>query len=234
VSGRNICESFESVYGGSVFACFLESHGFSTLWPQLSGSRLTCRSLILAKKIPVRLSVFLARESEHDFVYVDISRLADGEHHRTAEAIGRNRALISLVDLLRDIRLDRTPGQFRGNRARLTTTGHAADLILWPKLTKFLRRYPDIKGEVIIDYSPIDIVAQRFDAGVRPGEQVAKDMIAVRIGPDLRMAAVGAPWYFVTRSPLDRPQELIGHNCINLRLPTYGGLYAWEFAKGKR
>jgi DNA-binding transcriptional LysR family regulator len=117
---------------------------------------------------------------------------------------------------------------------RITATDYAADTILWPKLTKFLRQYPDIKVEIIIDYGLIDIVAQRFDAGVRAGEQVAKDMIAVRIGPDIRMAVVGAPSYFRKRSEPKTPQELIGHNCINLRLTTHGGLYAWEFEKGDR
>ena len=117
---------------------------------------------------------------------------------------------------------------------RITATDYAADTILWPKLTKFLRHYPDIKIEIIIDYGLTDIVAQRFDAGVRSGEQVAKDMIAVRIGPDMRIAVVGAPSYFKMRSEPKRPQELIGHNCINLRLPTYGGLYAWEFGKDGR
>jgi DNA-binding transcriptional LysR family regulator len=117
---------------------------------------------------------------------------------------------------------------------RITATDYAADTILWPKLTKFLRRYPDIKVEIVIDYGLTDIVAQRFDAGVRAGEQVAKDMIAVRIGPDMRMAVVGTPAYFRKRSEPERPQELIGHNCINLRLPTHGGLYAWEFEKGGR
>jgi DNA-binding transcriptional LysR family regulator len=117
---------------------------------------------------------------------------------------------------------------------RITATDYAADMILWPKLTNFLPRYPDIKVEIIIDYGLTDIVAQRFDAGVRSGEQLAKDMIAVRIGPDMRMAVVGAPSYFAQRSPPMRPQDLIDHNCINLRLPTYGGLYAWEFEKGKR
>jgi DNA-binding transcriptional LysR family regulator len=97
-----------------------------------------------------------------------------------------------------------------------------------------LRQYPDIKVEIIIDYGVIDIVAQRFDAGVRSGEQVAQGMIAVRIGPDMRMAVVGAPSYFADRPPPNRPQDLIAHNCINLRLPTHGGLYAWEFEKGKR
>jgi DNA-binding transcriptional LysR family regulator len=117
---------------------------------------------------------------------------------------------------------------------RITATDYAADTILWPKLAKFLRQYPDIKVEIIIDYGLTDIVAQRFDAGVRSGEQVAKDMIAVRIGPDMRMAVVGAPSYFQERPQPKRPHELIGHNCINLRLPTHGGLYAWEFAKGRR
>ena len=117
---------------------------------------------------------------------------------------------------------------------RITATDYAADTILWPKLTKFLRQYPDIKVEIIIDYGLTDIVAQRFDADVRSGEQVAKDMIAVRIGPDLRMVVVGAPTYFAARSKPTRPQELIGHNCMNLRLPTHGGLYAWEFGKDGR
>jgi DNA-binding transcriptional LysR family regulator len=117
---------------------------------------------------------------------------------------------------------------------RITAADYAADTILWPKLTKFLRRYPDIKLEIIIDYGLTDIVAQRFDAGVRAGEQVAKDMIAVRIGPDIRMAVVGAPSYFKSRSEPKKPQELIGHSCINLRLPTHGGMYAWEFEKGTR
>jgi DNA-binding transcriptional LysR family regulator len=117
---------------------------------------------------------------------------------------------------------------------RITATDYAVDTILWPKLAKFLREYPDIKVEITVDYGLTDIVAQRFDAGVRAGEQVAKDMIAVRIGPDMRMAVVGAPSYFRKRSEPTKPQDLIGHNCINLRLPTHGGLYAWEFEKGGR
>src|SRR5271166_2493422 len=117
---------------------------------------------------------------------------------------------------------------------RITATDYAADTILWPKLTKFLRQYPDIRVEIMIEYGLTDIVAQRFDAGVRSGEQVAKDMIAVRIGPNIRMAVVGAPSYFKNRSEPKKPQDLIGHNCINLRLSTHGGLYAWEFEKGAR
>jgi DNA-binding transcriptional LysR family regulator len=117
---------------------------------------------------------------------------------------------------------------------RITATEYAIDSVLMPKLAKLLREYPDIKVEMTVDYGLADIVAERYDAGVRSGEQVAKDMIAVRIGPDLRMAVVGAPSYFKTRAEPKRPQELIGHNCINLRLPTHDSLYAWEFERGSR
>lgn len=117
---------------------------------------------------------------------------------------------------------------------RLNVGEHAATAIIWPALKRMLPDYPDIKVETIIDYAFTDIVAEGFDAGVRLGEQVAKDMIAVRIGPDMRMAVVGSPTYFQTREPPRTPQDLTAHACINLRLPTYGGLYAWEFEQGER
>lgn len=117
---------------------------------------------------------------------------------------------------------------------RITATEYVTEAILLPKLARLLRDYPDIKVEITADYGLTDIVAQRYDAGVRSGEQVGKDMIAVRIGPDMRMAVVGAPAYFRSRPEPKTPQDLLGHNCINLRLPTHGGLYAWEFQKGGR
>jgi DNA-binding transcriptional LysR family regulator len=117
---------------------------------------------------------------------------------------------------------------------RITTGEHAAEAILWPALATLLRHYPDIKAELVVDYGLTDIVAERYDAGVRLGEQVARDMIAVRIGPDFRMAVVGAPSYFARRPRPKKPQDLTAHDCINLRLPTYGGLYAWEFEKRSR
>src|SRR3979490_278728 len=117
---------------------------------------------------------------------------------------------------------------------RITATEYAADTILMPKLGKLLKAYPDIKIEIVVDYGLTDIVAERYDAGVRSGEQVAKDMIAVRIGPDMRMAVVGAPSYFKTRPEPKKPQDLIAQNCINLRLPTHGNVYAWEFERGSR
>jgi len=117
---------------------------------------------------------------------------------------------------------------------RITTNDDAFDSVLWPKLSRVLPRYPDVKVEFDVSYALKDIVAERFDAGVRMGEQVEQDMIAVRIGPDLRMATVGAKAYFARRPRPKTPKDLTGHACINLRLPTYGGLYAWEYERDGR
>jgi DNA-binding transcriptional LysR family regulator len=117
---------------------------------------------------------------------------------------------------------------------RITAGEHSAETILWPVLAKLLPLYPDIKVELAIDYGLTDIVAERYDAGVRLGEQVARDMIAVRIGPDFCMAVVGAPSYFERKPIPKKPQDLTAHDCINIRLPTYGGIYAWEFEKRGR
>ena len=114
---------------------------------------------------------------------------------------------------------------------RITAAEHSARTVLWPKLATFLPDYPDIKIEILVSYGFIDLAAERFDAGVRLGDQVAKDMIAVRIAPDLRMAVVASPDYFARRAPPAIPHELANHDCINLRLATHGGLYAWEFEK---
>jgi DNA-binding transcriptional LysR family regulator len=117
---------------------------------------------------------------------------------------------------------------------RVTAGEHPAVTILAPALKRFLPNYPDINVEVIVDYGLTDIVAERYDAGVRLGEQVAKDMIAVRIGPEMRMAVVGSPSYFAHRKLPTTPQELTEHNCITIRLPTYGNLFPWEFEKNGR
>jgi DNA-binding transcriptional LysR family regulator len=117
---------------------------------------------------------------------------------------------------------------------RITTGIHAAQAIVWPALAKLLPIYPDIQVEISVHSGFIDIVAERFDAGVRLGETIAQDMVAVRIGLDMRMAAVGSLAYFSTHRPPRTPQDLAQHNCINLRFPTRGGLYAWEFEKAGR
>jgi DNA-binding transcriptional LysR family regulator len=117
---------------------------------------------------------------------------------------------------------------------RITAGEHAARSVLQPGLAKLLPDYPDIRVEIAVDYGLVDIVAEGFDAGVRLGEQVAKDMIALRIGPDMRMTVVGSPAYFERRRRPLTPQDLTDHNCINMRLPTYGGLFPWEFEKDGR
>lgn len=117
---------------------------------------------------------------------------------------------------------------------RITTSEHAAETVLWPVLRRVLGDYPDITVEVSSDMGLRDIVADRFDAGIRLGEQIAKDMIAVQIGPDVRMAVVASPEYVERRGRPMKPQDLTAHDCINLRFPTLGGLYAWEFEKDGR
>ncbi len=121
---------------------------------------------------------------------------------------------------------DKPAGSFR-----ITAGQHAIDTILWPKLSKLLADFPDIQVEFVAEAALTDIVAERFDAGVRLGDQVEKDMIAVRIGPMARMIVVAAPSCFSDRAPPTTPQELANHRCINLRLPSYGGFYAWEFER---
>lgn len=115
---------------------------------------------------------------------------------------------------------------------RITTSRHAADTLLWPAVDRVLADYPDIEIELSIDGALTNIVEDRFDAGVRLGESLERDMIAVRIGPDLRMAVVGSPGYFARHAVPKTPRELIAHRCINLRMATRGNLYAWEFEKG--
>ncbi|MFL6636536.1 MAG: LysR substrate-binding domain-containing protein [Massilia sp.] len=117
---------------------------------------------------------------------------------------------------------------------RITSVEHAARTIIWPALKTLLPRYPDINVELSLDYGLVDIVAQRYDAGVRLGEQVEQDMIAVRIAPDMPMAIVGAPAYLARHAPPTVPQDLVQHRCINLRLPTSGGLTTWAFEKDGR
>ena len=124
---------------------------------------------------------------------------------------------------------DKPAGHFR-----ITSTEHAAETLLWPAMEKIANSYPDITLEIVIDVGLSNIVTERYDAGVRIGEAIEKDMIAVRIGPDLEMAVVGTPAYLEARGLPESPQDLVGHNCINLRLVSAGALYAWEFEKDGR
>lgn len=117
---------------------------------------------------------------------------------------------------------------------RITAAEFPATYLIWPKLSKVLPEYPDITVEVTVDYNRTDIVSERFDAGVRLGDEINKDMIAVRISEDQRVAVVGSPAYFANRTKPKKPADLAEHNCINLRLPTHGGLLVWDFQKGKQ
>ena len=117
---------------------------------------------------------------------------------------------------------------------RITAHDHAISTALWPRLLPLLKQYPDIRIEFSVDYAFTDIAAHRFDAGVRVGDRVDKDMVAVRISPDLRMAVAASPDYLAGKSLPKKPPDLTAHRCINLRLPTQGNLYAWDFEKGKK
>lgn len=128
-------------------------------------------------------------------------------------------------------------GEFRDKPAgtiRISAGDYAIKHVLWPKLRAFVPKYPDVKVELMLDNGLTDIVNQRFDAGVRMGEHLAKDMISVRIGPDFCLAVVGAPSYFKKHPEPKHPKELVGHTCINFRFPTSGTLYAWEFEEKGR
>ncbi|MGO3414170.1 MAG: LysR family transcriptional regulator [Kluyvera intermedia] len=140
-----------------------------------------------------------------------------------------------LSPLLQDIDLELTALRDTRDRPagniRLTAGEHAMDTVLWPRIKPFMQTYPDINIEVTVDNGLTDIVDERFDAGVRLGEQVARDMIAVRIAPDMCMAVAASPAYLAANGIPETPHDLQQHRCINMRLPTRGGLYAWEFER---
>ncbi|NUS67635.1 MAG: LysR family transcriptional regulator [Ensifer adhaerens] len=121
-----------------------------------------------------------------------------------------------------------------GGTIRITSSRHAAETILMPAVKRLMAAYREISVEISIDHRFVDLVTERYDAGVRLGESIEKDMIAVRIGPDLRMVVAGSPDYFARYPRPQTPNDLTRHNCINLRLPTLGGLYAWEFERDGR
>lgn len=165
-------------------------------------------------------------------------RLLSRTTRRVAPTEAGQRLYQVLLPRFEDIRAElQALNEFRdlpAGRFRITATEYAVQTLLLPKLATFLPLYPDISVEVVIDYGLTDIVAEHFDAGVRAGEQVEKDMIAVRIGPDIDMAVVGSPAYFAAHPAPLKPEDLTEHTCINLRLTTRGTLYAWELVKDGR
>lgn len=169
-------------------------------------------------------------------------RLGLGLLTRTTRSVTPTEAGQQLADTLRpafddiEARLDSLNDLRRhpAGKIRITTSRSAARDILMPVATGLMAEYPDVSIEIMVDHRLVDLVKEGFDAGVRLGEQIDKDMIAVRIGPKMRMIVAAAPAYFETRPIPETPHDLTGHNCINLRLPTLGGLYVWEFEKDGR
>lgn len=170
------------------------------------------------------------------------SRLDIRLFHRTTRSVSlteageRLRARVAPQFEQIDLALDAL-GELRDSPSgtvRITCGAHGIETVLWPRLSKLLSHYPDVRLELIADSRLSDIAADRFDAGVRLGEQVASGMVSVRIGPDMRMAAVASPAYLDGKPRIRTPKDLSEHRCINLRFLTHGGLYAWEFEKRRR
>ncbi|MDH1670964.1 LysR family transcriptional regulator [Stutzerimonas stutzeri] len=207
-------ESYDQL---AIFAAVAQERSFTRAAAKLGMSQpaLSRAMRQLEERLGVRL---LARTTR------SIAPTEAGEHLLRVVA-PRFEEIDSELGLLSEFR-DKPAGKLR-----LTAGEHAAITILQPVLATLLPDNPDLSIEVIVDYGLTDIVAEGYDAGVRLGQQVAKDMIAMRIGPDMRMAVVGSPAYFARHPQPVIPRDLMQHNCINIRMPTYGGIFPWEFEK---
>jgi len=207
-------ESYDQL---AIFAAVAQERSFTRAAAKLGMSQpaLSRAMRQLEERLGVRL---LARTTR------SVAPTEAGEHLLRVVA-PRFEEIDSELGLLSEFR-DKPAGKLR-----LTAGEHAAITILQPVLATLLPDNPDLSIEVIVDYGLTDIVAEGYDAGVRLGQQVAKDMIAMRIGPDMRMAVVGSPAYFARHPRPVIPRDLMQHNCINIRMPTYGGIFPWEFEK---
>ncbi|MEE3627698.1 LysR family transcriptional regulator [Nitrospirillum sp. BR 11752] len=205
----------ENVNDLMVFVAVARERSFTRAAAQLGVSQSALSHTI--RHLEARLGVRLLSRTTRAVVPTEA-----GE--RLLEGIGPHfEAIEAQVDALNALR-DKPAGNIR-----IVASDHAIKHVLWPKLRQFLPRYPDIKIELVLDNGLSDIVTEQFDAGVRMGGDVAKDMIAARIGPDFCLAVVGAPSYFVAHPEPRHPKDLVGHACINFRLQGSGTLYAWEF-----
>ncbi len=203
-----------------LFLAVAEERSFTKAAARLGTSQSTLSHTI--KKLETRMGLRLLMRTTRS-----VSPTEAGERLLGSLA-PRIEELETEIDELMEIR-DKPSGT-----VRITLSDHALESVVWPKLRPLIRSYPDIKVELNSDNGFRNIVEDRFDAGVRLGESLDKDMIAVRIGPDWRLVAVGSPDYFATHPAPQTPQELVGHNCINHRQARSGGLYVWEFAKDAR
>jgi len=204
----------------NAFLCVAEEQSFTRAAAKLGTSQSALSHTI--RRLETRLGVRLLTRTTRSVAPTDAGERLLGTLRPALDSIGAQ--LTSLGELR-----EKPAGMIR-----ITTGEHAAITVLWPTLERLLPSYPDIHVELSIDSGLTDIVTERFDAGVRLGEALAKDMIATRIGPELRMAIIGSPAYFTTH-PIPRiPQDLSAHQCINLRMLSGGGLYAWELEKDGR
>ena len=204
----------------TAFLAVAEEHSFTRAAARLGRSQSSLSQIV--RRVEARLGVRLLTRTTRS---VAVTEAGQQLIETLRPAIDEIEARLAALSELRE-----KPA----GTVRITASRHAAETILWPALARLSRVYPDVRVELSIDPALTDIVAEHYDAGVRLGEQVAKDMIAVRIGPDLRMAVVGAPPYFADHPRPETPHDLTHHSCINIRLPTSGGLYAWEFGKDGR
>ncbi|EJL22727.1 LysR family transcriptional regulator [Novosphingobium sp. AP12] len=204
----------------AIFAAVAEARSFTRAGTKLGKSQSSLSQSV--KRLEDRLKLRLLTRTTRS-----VMPTAAGEQllEALAPALGNIEARLAAISELRD-----SPSGF----LRLTSSVQAARDILWPAVLRLTARYPDIAVEVDVSGTMTDIVAERFDAGVRLGEQVAKDMIAMPIGPDLRMAVVATPSYFASHGVPARPHDLVSHICVNVRLPTKGVPYAWEFERDGR
>ena len=209
-----VTESYDQL---AIFAAVAQERSFTRAAAKLGMSQpaLSRAMRQLEERLGVRL---LARTTR------SVAPTEAGEHLLRVVA-PRFEEINNELGLLSEFR-DKPAGKLR-----ITAGEHAAITRLQPVLATLLPDNPDLSIEVIVDYGLTDIVAEGYDAGVRLGQQVAKDMIAMRIGPDMRMAVVGSPAYFARHPQPVIPRDLMQHNCINIRMPTYGGIFPWEFEK---
>ncbi|MCB8881764.1 LysR family transcriptional regulator [Acidisoma cellulosilytica] len=204
----------------NAFLTVAEEQSFTRAAAKLGTSQSSLSHTI--RRLETRLGVRLLTRTTRSVAPTEAGERLLGTLRPALDSIGSE--LTSLSDLR-----DKPAGTIR-----ITTSEHATTSVLWPALEAFLPHYPDIHVELSVNSSFTDIVTERFDAGVRLGEAIAKDMIAVRIGPALRMIVVGAPSYFAKYPIPQTPHDLADHQCLNFRLPTSGALYAWEMAKDGR
>ncbi len=204
----------------SVFLAVAEERSFTRAAVRLGTSQSAISQTV--RRIEARLGIKLLARTTRSVAPTEAGQqLLD----TLAPALGDISARLAALGRLRDI---------PAGLVRITCSRHAAETVLWPTIDRVLSRYPDIEVELSLDGALTNIVSDRFDAGVRLGEQVEKDMIALRIGPDLRMAVVGAPGYFAHAGKPTSPRDLLSHRCINMRMATKGNIYAWEFERGQQ